>query len=92
MAGWLRRLFVCLSVRQVPLEAPPGFLGSDGVHPSAVGWRSLVSCVRECAQWLVPLNTRSCVHLVICGVYLYVPAGFVSPVVLFDAGDGMSVP
>ena len=46
----LRRKFGRPPVWQVPFEAPPGFIGSDGVHPSAVGWRALASYVRKCEQ------------------------------------------
>lgn len=37
----LRRTFTAPPVRCIAFQVPPGFLGRDGVHPSAAGWQAL---------------------------------------------------
>ena len=43
----LRRKFGRAPVMYVPLPTPGEFLGPDGVHPSAGGWRELTDIVRR---------------------------------------------
>ena len=43
----LRRKFGRAPVMYVPLPTPGEFLGPDGVHPSAGGWRRLTDIVRR---------------------------------------------